>query len=1034
MRKNVIKRTVAAALCAAVFAVRVPYAAAESDITLKVGYIGYEGFMNPDEKGRMNGYGVEYLDDIGSIAGIDYEYIPCTWTDSLEMLKNHEIDLVCTSKYSEERAEIYDYSAESFGNVQGVLYTRADNSDIYYEDFGALNGKTIAFLNSSMNIFLFADYAEEKGFEYNSRFYASDTEMEQALLCGDVDAIATENNVDHNSLKLIGVYSSDDYYLMSYKGNTFMDDIDRAMSEISSADSYYTSALFDKYFNGRQKTLSLTRQEADYVSSCGIITVGMLPNRFPMSSVDENSSISGITRDFFEEISRISGLRFYYVPVGESKKPVEELKNGKFDIAAGVIISEPFKDDKDIIISEPYYNTTAALVGRSGTAPEDFGSVTVVCKTASEEMPHMAEKLFENCEIIREVSDEKCLDAVKSGQADYFIQNINVVSYLLQQPKYQSLEIVPTFFEDESNGAVFRKNTNPYLISVFNKAVRCISDQKTTEITIKNTSAAAYKLTFSDVIYKYYIQIIIAAAAVAAAIALLTGLNSRQKRCYADIIKKNADLERALAQAENADKSKTKLLEKIGYDVRTPINVISGVADAAVKHLDDPARTADYFDKIKFCTGALMDILDDISIVNETEKNSSAENNASFDINEAVSKISEENSPRCSEADCELSCSSDIRFGRLIGSRDGLKKTVSEMISAVLKCGAKGKITISFSEAQRNEDRIFIKAEMIFSDCGAAPDITAAEKDIGAVQGALSVSRDNGNISVRAFIPFDIDMNFIGSEKIFNDDRRMAALIIDEDPNSRKFTQMVLENVGVESDCTDNGDDAAKLAALKDYSVCFINMNLGDKVTEAAGKIKSVCQWTAVAALGEDDADIPSGCDMYARKSRFNSEVFRIMTRVSETERKRHIPVCAADSYDFKGRKVIIADADEINAEITAELIGMTGAETEIAVNGDAAVRMFEMSEKGEYDAVLLPLQMPVSDGFEACRRIRSSMHPDGKTIPIFALSAHSLPSDVSRSLAAGMNGHFSKPVNTVMLYKALKAAFDGAESSAVTD
>ncbi|MBQ6321619.1 MAG: response regulator [Lachnospiraceae bacterium] len=123
----------------------------------------------------------------------------------------------------------------------------------------------------------------------------------------------------------------------------------------------------------------------------------------------------------------------------------------------------------------------------------------------------------------------------------------------------------------------------------------------------------------------------------------------------------------------------------------------------------------------------------------------------------------------------------------------------------------------------------------------------------------------------------------------------------------------------------------------------------------------------------------------------------------------------------LKGRRFLMAEDVQINAEIMKQIIAMCEAEIDHAENGKAVVAMFAESQTGYYDAILMDVRMPEMDGLEAASRIRSMNRPDAKTIPIIALTANAFDEDVQRSLQVGMNAHLSKPVEPERLYQTLE-------------
>lgn len=125
-------------------------------------------------------------------------------------------------------------------------------------------------------------------------------------------------------------------------------------------------------------------------------------------------------------------------------------------------------------------------------------------------------------------------------------------------------------------------------------------------------------------------------------------------------------------------------------------------------------------------------------------------------------------------------------------------------------------------------------------------------------------------------------------------------------------------------------------------------------------------------------------------------------------------------SFDFTGKRCLLAEDNSMNAEIAAALLSMSGIETEIASDGRAALEMFEKSKSGYYDMILMDIQMPYMDGFESASLIRRSSHPDAKSIPILAMSANAYEEDVSKALSVGMNGHIAKPIDTQSMFAKL--------------
>lgn len=135
---------------------------------------------------------------------------------------------------------------------------------------------------------------------------------------------------------------------------------------------------------------------------------------------------------------------------------------------------------------------------------------------------------------------------------------------------------------------------------------------------------------------------------------------------------------------------------------------------------------------------------------------------------------------------------------------------------------------------------------------------------------------------------------------------------------------------------------------------------------------------------------------------------------------------CYAVDYDFKGKRILLVEDNELNREIAEELIGVTCASVESAEDGVQAVEMFKESAEGYYDLILMDVQMPHMDGYEATRCIRALGRSDAQKVPIFAMTANAFAEDVQKSREAGMNAHISKPLNIRAVYKQMNRYLQG--------
>lgn len=170
----------------------------------------------------------------------------------------------------------------------------------------------------------------------------------------------------------------------------------------------------------------------------------------------------------------------------------------------------------------------------------------------------------------------------------------------------------------------------------------------------------------------------------------------------------------------------------------------------------------------------------------------------------------------------------------------------------------------------------------------------------------------------------------------------------------------------------------------------------------------------------EDEAK-QAGANIVIAKPLFESSLYNTLNSVTKSASSTESTEISQPNFPkLSGKRVLLAEDNMLNCEIATELLSVTGVEIESAENGKEALDKFLASPTGYYDLILMDIQMPVMDGYEATRRIRASSHADAKSIPIIAMTANAFIEDVEKALASGMNGHLAKPIDIDVIYQTL--------------
>ncbi len=259
----------------------------------------------------------------------------------------------------------------------------------------------------------------------------------------------------------------------------------------------------------------------------------------------------------------------------------------------------------------------------------------------------------------------------------------------------------------------------------------------------------------------------------------------------------------------------------------------------------------------------------------------------------------------------------------------------------------------------------------------------------------------------------------------------LSVLLVDDDKVACEHAKVVLEKVGIKSDFAYSGKEAIEKVKIhharrEPFKLIVIDWQMPEMDgVETARQIRSVIgNESAIIILTAYNWDdiideaIAAGVDSFIAKPLFASN---LLDEFKEAVKKKNIKAPVANKTDLKGKRILLAEDMQVNAEIMMMVLKMRDMEVEVAENGKIAVEMFESHEPGYYDAILMDMRMPVMDGLEATGKIREMGHKDSKTIPIIALTANAFDEDVQRSLQAGLNAHLSKPVQPDVLLEILE-------------
>ena len=539
--------------------------------------------------------------------------------------------------------------------------------------------------------------------------------------------------------------------------------------------------------------------------------------------------------------------------------------------------------------------------------------------------------------------------------------------------------------------------------------------------------------------------------------------------CFTDVdeetrrsIAQNEALENALAAAEQANKAKTAFLSNMSHEIRTPMNAIIGLDNIALNDPDISPKTRDYLIKIGDSAEHLLQLINDILDMSRIESGRMLLKNEEFSFSKLLEYINTVFSGQCADNGLDYQCHiTGYVDDHYIGDSMKLRQVLINILGNAVKfTPAGGSVSMTVERTAQFEGKSTLRFTIKDTGIGISEEFlphifdTFAQEEnsstnkYGSSGLGLAITKSivemmNGNIHVESekgkgtvftvtVTLRDTDELTAADNEIEIDPREMIVLIVDDDSVACEHAKLVLEKAGIASELASSGEEAIEKVKLHHARRAPYNLILVDwkmpgmdgveatrRIREIVGNESAIIMLTAYKWDDVLDEAIQAGVDSFIAKPLFAANVLDEFK--SALKRKGVMIDNDAQNVDLNGRRVLLAEDVDINAEIIMMTLQMEGVEAERASNGKIAVEMFLSHPEGYYDAVLMDMRMPEMDGLEATRTIRRADRPDAKTVPIIALTANAYDEDVQRSLQAGLNAHLSKPVKPEELFRTLR-------------
>lgn len=541
---------------------------------------------------------------------------------------------------------------------------------------------------------------------------------------------------------------------------------------------------------------------------------------------------------------------------------------------------------------------------------------------------------------------------------------------------------------------------------------------------------------------------------------LIMGIRNADAEVKAEAEKRKI-LQDALAAAEHANRAKTTFLNNMSHDIRTPMNAIIGFTALAATHIDNKKQVADYLGKISVSSEHLLSLINDVLDMSRIESGKVKIEERDVHLPDVLHDLKTiiQSSVHAKQLDLFIDAV-DVVHEDIICDKLRLNQILLNLISnavkftkpggtlsvrVVEKAGApNGYASYVFQvkdsgigmskEFQKHIFEAFTREQTstVSGIQGTGLGMAITKNIVDMMGGTISVESEIGKGS-----EFTVCLQFrIGGSPVHCDQiYRLAglyALVADDDFNTCASVTRMLEKIGLHAEWTTSGKEAVLRTQLAkenghEFSAYIIDWIMPDmngietvrRIRAIIGESRPIIILTAYDWTEIEEEARAAGVTAFCSKPLFMSELRDAL--LGHIEMKENEPEISDEI--FEGKKILLVEDNELNQEIAATILEEKGFVVDVAEDGTVAVEKMEAASADQYDLILMDIQMPRMDGYEATRRIRSIRDKTKANIQIYAMTANAFEEDRQKALDAGLNGHIAKPINIGELMQILKDA-----------
>ena len=880
-----------------------------------------------DKNGVRRGYGYELLQALAGYTGWKFEYVKCDWSNCFDKLENGEIDIMGDISYTDEREQRMLFSDEAMGEEKYILYADLSNMDLGMSDFKSMDGKRVGVLMDTEPEIMLTEWENKNGIHTEHVNVNNNDDVEKKLANHEIDAfVSLEESIwseqGISSVTMIG--KSGIYFAINKERSDIKTELDWAMRKLDQDSPFFKADLYKKYFTLEYSQI-LTGEEKSWVEEHGNIRIGFQSNDPAVFSMDEETGkLTGMLAEYVSYAKDCLGnqkLEFNIQEYNDYDEMTQALQEREIDMIFYTGRNPCFAEEKGYALTNTAWTYSLMAV----TDEENFDEHNVYKVAVPKEKEALKQHIafcYPQWELVDCDSLDDAADMVLNEKADCFLMGASQAMIYDNSRKFKSVPLTKTM---EACFAV--RGGAGSLLSILNKTLKAMpSDMLTSALAIYDSTAD--KVTFSDFVkdnlIAFFITAIFFALSIISIILVLLR-KARKAEAVAKLAanntqKLNDKLEIALKKAEDASLAKTRFLNNMSHDIRTPMNVILGYAQLMENELKgkDMPETLEHLEKMQQSGNLLLSIINNVLDMARIESGRMEldENYCRIeDVRKSLFAVFDE---KARKKNIVLHYTMNVEHEHVLTDVTKVKEIFVNILSNAIKyTPSGGSVMMSVDELPCDELGYMIVRNRV-SDTG------------------IGMSQD---YMTKIFDAFTREQNTTKS-KIAGTGLGMSIV--------RKYVDLLGGTIDVESE-----------------------LGKGSTITVTL-------------------------------KHKIADESYYV---------KKHIEESGTGSEILGGRNILLAEDNDLNAEITEAILERAGIKTERVEDGIQCVNMIEKMPAGTYDMILMDIQMPKMNGYKATQAIRCLPDKDKACIPIIAMTANAFEEDKRDALAVGMNGHIAKPI-----------------------